>query len=62
MEKDFLIDGFRLFTFLDSVRMRQYLSGKKLEIEITTKVERKEIDVYFSKILREMNVNCLVYL
>ena len=24
------LDGFRLFTFLDNVRMRQYLSGKKL--------------------------------
>ena len=38
----FHLDGFRLFTFLDNVRMRQFLSGKKLEIYITTKVERKE--------------------
>ena len=37
-----LIDGFRLFTFLDIVRMRQYLSCKKLEIETTTKAERNE--------------------
>ena len=36
------MEGFRLFTFLDNVRMRQDLPGKKLEIEITKKVERKE--------------------
>ena len=55
-------NGFRLFTFLDNVLMRQYLSGKKLEIETTTEVEGKKLDMYLSKILREMNFNCLVSL
>ena len=55
-------NGFRLFTFLDNVLMRQYLSGKKLEIETTTEVEGKKLDVYLSKILREMNFNYLVSL
>ena len=36
------IDGFCLFTFLGNVRVRQYLSGKKLEIESTIKTERNE--------------------
>ena len=42
--------------------MRQYLPGKKLEIDTITKAEMNELDRHLSKILSEMNVNGIFFL
>ena len=40
--RQYVLDGFHLFTFSDNLRIHQYLSGKTLGINTMRKAERNE--------------------